>query len=104
MQNCDDIHNKVGNLKTSMALILTAFATVLALTGYNIQQTQETKQEMIRTMGDLRMEIREDVATIGGQLTSCSLRIKNVEDRVIENRETIVDHERRLQGLEKGMK
>lgn len=101
MPECNDIHNKVGNLRITVTLVLTALVTVLALTGYNIQQTQETRQDMISSMGNLRTEIREDVAKIGGQLTSCSIRIKNVEDRVIQNRETIVDHERRLRGLEK---
>ena len=94
LSDCNDIHNKVGNLRTTVTLILTVAGIVLALTGYNIQQTQETWQEMIRSVGAMRTEIREDVAKIGVQLTY-------IEDRVIENRESLVDHERRLQGLEK---
>ena len=95
LSDCNDIHNKVGNLRTTVTLIFAVAGIVLALTGYNIQQTQETWQEMIRSVGAMRTEIREDVAKIGVQLTY-------IEDRVIENRESLVDHERRLQGLEKG--
>ena len=94
LSDCNDIHNKVGNLRTTVTLIFAVAGIVLALTGYNIQQTQETWQEMIRSVGAMRTEIREDVAKIGVQLTY-------VEGRVIENRESLVDHERRLQGLEK---
>ena len=94
LSDCNDIHNKVGNLRTTVTLIFAVAGIVLALTGYNIQQTQETWQEMIRSVGAMRTEIREDVAKIGVQLTY-------IEDRVIENRESLVDHERRLQGLEK---
>ena len=94
LSDCNDIHNKVGNLRTTVTLIFAVAGIVLALTGYNIRQTQETWQEMIRSVGAMRTEIREDVAKIGVQLTY-------IEDRVIENRESLVDHERRLQGLEK---
>jgi hypothetical protein len=89
------MHNKVGNLRTTVTLILTVAGIVLALTGYNIRQTQETWQEMIRSMGVMRTKIREDVAKI-------SVQLAYIEDRGIENRESLVDHERRLQGLEKG--
>lgn len=94
LSDCNDIHNKVGNLRTTVTLIFAVAGIVLALTGYNIQQTQETWQEMIRSVGAMRTEIREDVAKIGVQLTY-------IEDRVIENRGSLVGHERRLQGLEK---
>ena len=94
LSDCNDIHNKVGNLRTTVTLIFAVAGIVLALTGYNIQQTQETWQEMIRSVGAMRTEIREDVAKIGVQLTY-------IEDGVIENRGSLVDHERRLQGLEK---
>jgi hypothetical protein len=94
LSDCNDIHNKVGNLRTTVTLIFAVAGIVLALTGYNIQQTQETWQEMIRSVGAMRTEIREEVAKIGVQLTY-------IEDRVIENRESLIDHERRLQGLEK---
>ena len=94
MSDFNDIHNKVDNLRTTVTLIFAVAGIVLALTGYNIQQTQETWQEMIRSVGAMRTEIREDVAKIGVQLTY-------IEDRVIENRGSLVDHERRLQGLEK---
>lgn len=100
-ETCNDIHNKVGNLKVTVALVLAAFGTILALTGYNISQTQETQQEMIRTMGEMRTEIREDVARIGGQMNATSLRIKHLDDRIFENRELLVDHEKRIQRLEK---
>lgn len=100
-ETCNDIHNKVGNLKVTVTLVLAAFGTILVLTGYNISQTQETQQEMIRTMGEMRTEIREDVARIGGQMNATSLRIKHLDDRVFENRELLVDHEKRIQRLEK---
>ena len=94
LSDCNDIHNKVGNLRTTVTLIFAVAGIVLALTGYNIRQTQETWQEMIRSVGAMRTEIREDVAKIGVQLTY-------IEDRVIENRGSLVNLERRLQGLEK---
>lgn len=100
-ETCNGIHNKVGSLKVTVNLVLAAFGTILVLTGYNINQTQETRQEMIRTMGEMRTEIREDVARIGGQMNATSLRIKHLDDRVFENRELLVDHEKRIQRLEK---
>lgn len=100
-ETCNDIHRKVWSLKATVALVLAAFGTILVLTGYNISQTQETQQEMIRTMGEMRTEIREDVARIGGQMNATSLRIKHLDDRVFENRELLVDHEKRIQRLEK---
>jgi peptidoglycan hydrolase CwlO-like protein len=100
-ETCHDIHNKVGNLKVTVTLVLAAFGTILVLTGYNINQTLQTRQEMIRTMGEMRTEIREDVARIGGQMSTTSLRIKHLDDRIFENRELLVDHEKRIQRLEK---
>jgi hypothetical protein len=82
-------HSEVSAIKGRMSLLLIVLTTMLGLVGYNIHTTQQ-----------IQVRVAEQVATLGGQISSANARAHAVEDVVQENRGMIKGLDQRVRYIE----
>lgn len=90
--NCNDHNNMiidVAGVRSLMRWLIVLLPLLLTLVGYNIHATQQ-----------MAVGIAKQVSRVGGQLSTASVRIKNIERGIVANSQRLDDHEQRIRDLE----
>jgi hypothetical protein len=82
-------HGEVASIAGKLNIIAGLFATLLSLVGYNIHTTQQ-----------IQVRVAEQVATLGGELSSANVRAHAIEDIVRGNSGMIKDLDQRVRYIE----
>lgn len=82
-------HGEVASIAGKLNVIAGLFVTLLGLVGYNIHTTQQ-----------IQVRVAEQVAILGGKISSANARAHAVQAAVQENRGMIKDLDQRVRYIE----